>query len=164
MPSFRSLFRRIAGVFSSSSARSGAVAPAPSGAVEVSPRAIRGLTLTYAPRRDDRADAGEIGWTWVPFAERDGRGKDRPVLIVARQDADRVYAVKLTSRSRDGDREYLPIGTGPWDAQGRPSWADLDQLYSVPVHGLRRAGVALDRARFDLVARELGARYGWKRG
>ncbi|MDF2554556.1 MAG: hypothetical protein K0R60_451 [Microbacterium sp.] len=105
--------------------------------VEVDPARVRGLILSYAPRRDRRADGGEIVWTWVPYAERDGRGKDRPVLVIGRESAERVYAVKLTSRSHDDDREYVPIGAGEWDAQRRPSWVDIDQLYSVPQSALR---------------------------
>jgi mRNA-degrading endonuclease toxin of MazEF toxin-antitoxin module len=142
-----------------------ATAPSHSGTetIEVDPLRVGALTLRYAPRRDDRADAGEVVWTWVPFAERDGRGKDRPVLVVARKSADRVYAVKLTSRSHDGDREYVPIGAGDWDSQGRPSWVEVDQLYSVHQNGLRRQGSALDATRFDTVAEALGRRYRWRR-
>jgi mRNA-degrading endonuclease toxin of MazEF toxin-antitoxin module len=125
------------------------------------PEDVRDLVMSYAPNRDGRPDAGEIVWTWVPYVENDGRGKDRPVLVIARAAADRVYAVKLTSRSRDGDREFLPIGSGAWDAQGRESWVDLDQLYSVHVDGMRREAAALDRDRFSLVAGALRERYGW---
>ena len=89
--------------------------------VEVDPFAVKPLSVTYAPHRDGHADSGEIVWTWVPFAEQDGRGKDRPVLVIAQESSERVYAVKLTSRSHDGDREYVPIGAGDWDVQGRPS-------------------------------------------
>ncbi|MBZ4486350.1 type II toxin-antitoxin system PemK/MazF family toxin [Microbacterium sp. cx-55] len=131
--------------------------------VEIDPTRVSPLTLAYAPRRDARADAGEIVWTWVPYAERDGRGKDRPVLVIAGESDDRVYAVKLTSRSHDGDREYVPIGAGDWDAQGRPSWVDVDQLYSVHQRGLRRQGAPLDARRFAGVAEVLARRYGWKR-
>lgn len=129
--------------------------------IEVDPTGINDLRLSYAPDRDGDPDAGEIVWTWVPYVENDGRGKDRPVLVVAQQSADRVYAVKLTSRSRDGNREYLPIGSGPWDAERRESWVDLDQLYSVHAKGMRREAAALDRRRFDKVAAELHRRYGW---
>nr|WP_051172160.1 type II toxin-antitoxin system PemK/MazF family toxin [Microbacterium indicum] len=138
--------------------------PAPAGdvTVEVDPRSVRSLRLSYSPERDGDADAGEIVWTWVPYAENDGRGKDRPVLVVANGPAGRVYAVKFTSRSHHGDREYFALGSGPWDAQGRESWVDLDQLYSVPVDGLRREAAALDLERFTRVAAELGRRYGWR--
>lgn len=130
--------------------------------VEIDPPPASGLRISYAPDRDGDPDAGEIVWTWVPYSERDGRGKDRPVLVIGRQSAERVYAVRLTSRSRDGDRDYLSIGAGPWDAQGRPSWIDIEQLYSVHADGMRREASALDPERFARVAAALGARYGWR--
>ncbi|MFD7871004.1 type II toxin-antitoxin system PemK/MazF family toxin [Microbacterium sp. NPDC059771] len=102
-------------------------------------------------------------WTWVPYEEGDGRGKDRPVLVIGRQSDDRVYAVRMTSRPHDGDRDYLSIGSGAWDAQGRESWVDIEQLYSVHERGLRREAAALDRQRYARVASALAARYGWAR-
>ena len=132
--------------------------------VEVDPPAPDELTLAYAPERDGDPDAGEVVWTWVPYAERDGRGKDRPVLVIARQSPDRVYAVKLTSRSHDGDRDFLALGPGPWDSRGRSSWLDVDQVYSVHVDGMRREAAALDPHRFALVAGVLHNRYGWAVG
>lgn len=131
--------------------------------VEVDPQRVRDLVLEYAPDTDGDPDAGEIIWTWVPYAENNGRGKDRPVLVVARIDAERVYAVKLTSKSHDRDRDYLSIGTGAWDRERRESWVDIDQLYSVHRDGMRREAAALDRSRYDRVASILATRYGWRR-
>ncbi|MFT3799081.1 type II toxin-antitoxin system PemK/MazF family toxin [Microbacterium sp.] len=131
---------------------------------EVDPPGRDGLRITYAPQRDGDPDAGEVVWTWVPYQENDGRGKDRPVLVIGRQDADRVYAVRLTSKAHDGDRDFLPIGPGSWDSQGRPSWVDIDQLYSVHADGMRREASALDLDRFAVVAQALHARYGWAAG
>lgn len=150
----------------SSRVRSDSPAHAPHGVetIEIRPDQVRDLRLAYAPQRDGDPDAGEIVWTWVPYAENDGRGKDRPVLIIGRHSAQRVYAVKLTSKSKDGDREFLPLGAGPWDAAGRESWVDLDQLYSVHVDGMRREAAALDLDRFTRVAAVLQRRYGWSAG
>lgn len=131
---------------------------------EVTPPARNDLRITYAPDPDGDPDAGEIVWTWVPYTENDGRGKDRPVLVIARQSDDRVYAVRLTSKSHDGDRDFLAIGAGPWDSQGRPSWADVEQLYSVHTEGMRREASALDVERFVRVADALHRRYGWAVG
>ena len=39
----------------------------------------------YAPDPDGDPDPGEIVWTWVPFEDDPSQGKDRPVLVVARQ-------------------------------------------------------------------------------
>ena len=132
--------------------------------IEIVPPPTSALTISYAPDRDGDPDAGEIVWTWVPYAERDGRGKDRPVLVIGRESAERVYAVRLTSKSHDGDRDFLSIGSGDWDAQGRPSWIDIEQLYSVHAAGMRREASALDLDRFTRVASALHARYGWAVG
>lgn len=129
--------------------------------VEITPPRRDGLQISYAPDRDGEPDAGEIVWTWVPYAENDGRGKDRPVLIIGRQNSERVFAVRLTSKSHDGERDFLSIGIGPWDSQGRESWVDVEQLYSVHTDGMRREASALDRKRFSQVADALHQRYGW---
>jgi hypothetical protein len=128
---------------------------------EVAPPLASGLVITYSPHLDGDPDAGEIVWTWVPYAEHDGRGKDRPVLVIGRHDASRVYAVRLTSKSHDGERDFLAIGAGPWDSQGRPSWVDIEQLYTVHADGMRREASALDLDRFLRVAEALHQRYGW---
>jgi len=129
--------------------------------IEIEPPPAQGLRIAYHPERDGDPDGGEIVLTLVPYAERDGRGKDRPVLVIGRQDGSRVYAVRLTSKAHDGDRDFLAIGSGPWDPQGRSSWVDIEQLYSVHADGMRREASALDPDRFARVARALHARYGW---
>lgn len=146
-------------------------APADSGAdrgrargtetVRIDPDLITDLRVAYAPQRDGAPDAGEIVWTWVPYEENDGRGKDRPVLVIGRESADRVFAVRMTSQPHDGERDYLSIGTGAWDSQGRESWVDIEQLYSVHERGLRREAAVLDRRRYDRVGAALTRRYGW---
>ena len=136
----------------------------PAATVEVTPPAAHALRITYAPDHDGDPDAGEIVWTWVPYSENDGRGKDRPVLVIARHTGDRVYAVRLTSKAHDADRDFLAIGTGEWDAQSRPSWVDIDQLYSVHRDGMRREASALDPERFARIADALHGRYGWIAG
>lgn len=129
--------------------------------VRIDPSRIRDLQVAYSPQRDGAPDAGEIVWTWVPYEENDGRGKDRPVLVIGRQSAERVYAVRMTSKPHDGDRDYLSIGTGAWDSQGRESWVDVEQLYSVHERGLRREAAVLDRRRYDRVGTALTQLYGW---
>jgi len=133
-----------------------------SATIEITPPAAADLRISYEPSRDGDPDAGEVVWTWVPYAENDGRGKDRPVLVIGRESAKRVYAVRLTSKAHDGDRDFLSIGSGPWDSQGRPSWVDIEQLYSVHADGMRREAAALDLTRFARVAQALQKRYGWR--
>jgi hypothetical protein len=69
----------------------------------------------------------------------------------------------LSSRQdRAGDREWVSVGTGAWDRQGRESFARLDRVLEVDEHGIRREGAVLGRDRFERVARELRERYGWR--
>ncbi len=131
--------------------------------VRIDPDRIQDLKVDYSPSKDGAPDSGEVIWTWVPYEENDGRGKDRPVLVIGRHSAARVYAVRMTSKAHDRDRDYLSIGSGGWDSQGRESWVDIEQLYSVHEKGMRREAAILDRKRYDRVAVALVERYGWAR-
>ncbi|WP_219813439.1 type II toxin-antitoxin system PemK/MazF family toxin [Rathayibacter sp. AY1E8] len=126
--------------------------------VEVDPSRLRGVRLGYAPTPDGDPDPGEVVWTWVPYEEDDGRGKDRPVLVLAVEKSGTVLAVRLSSKEHS---DYLAVGTGGWDPDGRPSWVDPERVFRVHPAGMRREGAALERARYDAVARVLTARYGW---
>jgi hypothetical protein len=130
--------------------------------VEVDARRIGSVRTAYTPQTDGDADPGEIVWTWVPYEERDGRGKDRPVLVVATEAGGTVLAVQLTSQEHPGRTEYLPIGTGSWDGRHRPSFANVDRVFRVHQTGMRREAAALDARRFAPVRAALIARYGWR--
>ena len=134
----------------------------PGATVQVDPARLRRVRLGYAPSRDGEPDPGEIVWTWVPYEENDGRGKDRPVVIVAASHAGEWLAVQLTSKAHDADRDYVSLGSGDWDASGRPSWARIDRLFRVRTDGMRREAAALDAPRFERVAAALATRYGWR--
>src|ERR1700749_4488442 len=55
----------------------------PDATVEVDPHRIGPVRMSYSPQTDGAPDPGEVVWTWVPFEENDGRGKDRPGLVGA---------------------------------------------------------------------------------
>jgi hypothetical protein len=125
------------------------------------PTAHRARKVAYAPDLDGRADPGEIVWTWVVFEDDPTRGKDRPVLVVGR---DRNILLGLMLSSQDhhrGDRNWVGIGNGSWDYEGRASWVRLDRVLDVPEEGIRREGAILERAMFDAVAARLRAEYSW---
>ncbi|AMB58322.1 type II toxin-antitoxin system PemK/MazF family toxin [Microterricola viridarii] len=86
------------------------------------------VTMRYRPNVDGNLDPGEIVWTWVPYEEHDGRGKDRPVLIVAGGSGTALLAVQLTSKGHDGDPEQVAIGSGSWDSSGRAGWVKIDRV------------------------------------
>lgn len=151
---------------------SGRRRPAPTELAEASPgrygphattqtRDFGAVRTSYNPHVDGDPDPGEIVWTWVPFEENDGRGKDRPVLVVAREPAGTLLAVQLSSRPHD-DVEWIPIGSGPWDNEGRASWVDVSRVLRVRPDGMRREAAALDREPFDSVIAALRQRHGWR--
>ncbi len=133
----------------------------PSATVEVDPNRIGKVRMTYSPSRDGAPDPGEIVWTWVPFEERDGRGKDRPVLVVAAEPAGTFLAVQLTSKQHQG-ADYVPIGSGAWDSAGRPSWVNIDRVFRVHAAGMRRETAGLPASSFGVVEARLRQRYGWR--
>jgi hypothetical protein len=138
------------------------------------PRPVRGERspgvpdVAYGPHADGLPDPGEVVWAWVPFDEGDGRGKDRPVLVIGRRGST-LLALQLSSQDHDRDaadearhgRRWTDIGTGAWDRQGRPSEVRLDRLLELDPGSVRREGAALDRARFDRVVAEARAVQGW---
>jgi len=133
----------------------------PSATIEVDPRQIGAVRMTYAPATDDAPDPGEVVWTWVPFEERDGRGKDRPVLVVAAERTGTYLAVQLTSKPHQGDAEFVPIGSGKWDSAGRPSWVNIDRVFRLHQVGMRRETAGLPPAAYAAVEARLRQRYGW---
>jgi PemK-like, MazF-like toxin of type II toxin-antitoxin system len=125
------------------------------------PTAYRARRLVYSPNLDGRADPGEIVWTWVTYEDDPTRGQDRPVLVVGR---DRSTLLGLMMSSQEGhaaDRDWVGIGCGSWDDDGRPSWVRLDRVLDVPEEGIRREGAILERAMFDIVASRLRSDYSW---
>ena len=140
----------------------GAGRSGPDATVELDPSAVRRPGWGYAPKSDGALDPGEIVWTWVPFEERDGRGKDRPVLVVATLDHGAVLAIQLTSSDHTGDADYVPLGVGPWDGDRRPSWAAIDRVFRVSPQGVRREGMFVDAVRHRLVEAALRRRHGWR--
>lgn len=117
----------------------------------------RGLRPSYAPQPDGDPDPGEIVWTWVPYVENDGRGKDRPVLILARIDADTTAGCYLSTKDHRG---FVPIGSGPWDSKGRESFLSPERLLRVTHDGMRREGTVLPRERFEPAVAEVLRRHG----
>ncbi len=157
---------RLAGAATSrrSASRRGSPAPGP----RRQPSRSDVPDVEYRPRDDDRPDPGEIVWAWVPYDEGDGRGKDRPVLVIGRRDDDLV-GLQLSSQDHDLDaadearrgRFRTDIGTGAWYRQGRPSEVRLDRLLVLDPSRVRREGAALDRERFDRVVAEARRVQGW---
>ena len=119
----------------------------------------------YSPDLDGDPDPGEVVWTWVPYEEDPGRGKDRPVLIVGR-DGRWLLGLMLSTvdhdaQPRHGDETWVDIGSGDWDTRRRASEIRVDRIIRVDPHAVRREGAVLDLPRFDLVTGSLADARGW---
>lgn len=112
------------------------------------------INFEYSPSLDGDADPGEIVWTWVPFEEDHSQGKDRPVLLVGR-DGEYLLALMMTSKDHNNrehaDPNYLDIGSGPWDPQGRASEVKLNRVIRVRPDSMRREGAIMPEDTFRLI-------------
>lgn len=116
------------------------------------------LVIAYEPRPDGNADPGEVVWGWVPYEDDPSQGKDRPIVVVGRWGSD-LAGVPLTSKARPGEPDRVPVGTGGWDAERRPSYAVVDRLLRLRATSVRREGSSLDRAAFDRVTAAVADRH-----
>ena len=149
-----------------SSAKSAAKSSAPKPSAPASTGASNGsdypgdyrdmINFEYSPSLDGDADPGEIVWTWVPFEEDHSQGKDRPVLLVGR-DGEYLLALMMTSKDHNNrehaDSNYLDIGSGPWDPQGRASEVKLNRVIRVRPDAMRREGAIMPEDTFRLIER-----------
>lgn len=114
------------------------------------------INFEYSPSLDGDADPGEIVWTWVPFEEDHSQGKDRPVILVGR-DGEYLLALMMTSKDHNNrehaDSNYLDIGSGPWDLQGRASEVKLNRVIRVRPDSMRREGAIMPEDTFRLIER-----------
>ena len=146
----------------SASTRSASTASASAGSDY--PGDYRGMiNFEYSPSLDGDADPGEIVWTWVPFEEDHSQGKDRPVLLVGR-DGEYLLALMMTSKDHNNrehaDSNYLDIGSGPWDPQGRASEVKLNRVIRVRPDSMRREGAIMPEDTFRLIERAWTRRNG----
>lgn len=120
------------------------------------------MNIAYDPHPDGEPDPGEVVWTWVAYEDDPTQGKDRPVVLIAR-DGEQLVALMMTSVDHDRDmageeaagRYWYNLGSGPWDSKGRPSEVRLDRFLMVDPADVRREGSVLDEPRFDALVAAL---------
>lgn len=118
----------------------------------------------FAARTDDQAQPGEVVWAWVPYEEDHNKGKDRPVLVVGRDDP-WLLALPMTSVDHDLDedqersagRHWIDVGKGAWDRRRRPSEARVDRVVRVHPESVRRQGGSVSRTVYQAVIEAIAA-------
>ncbi len=116
--------------------------------------------MEYRPQADDRAQPGEVIWTWVPFEEDHSQGKDRPVLVICELSDGTLLGLPLTSKDHDRDkaqenatgRYWMNLGPGAWDRDHRESEVRLDRVIQIDPTTIRRISVSIDQDLFNRVA------------
>lgn len=108
-----------------------------------------GVVIEYSPNLDGDPDPGEVVWTWVAYEDDPSQGKDRPVVIIGRH-GKYLAGVPLTSKRHDNEMQ-VAVGTGPWDREGRTSYAKVERVLDVDPNQVRREGAVLSRRYFDKV-------------
>jgi hypothetical protein len=122
------------------------------------------VDISYRPAANGAADPGEVVWAWVPYEDDPAQGKDRPVLVIA-ADGESVLGLPMTSKDhdRDADQEaragrlWMDVGSGPWDARGRPSEVRLNRVLTLTAAAVRREGAAIDPKVFAAVVAAMEA-------
>jgi PemK-like, MazF-like toxin of type II toxin-antitoxin system len=105
------------------------------------------VIIEYSPHLDGDPDPGEVVWTWVPYEEDPKQGKDRPVVIIGTK-GKLLLGVPLTSKPHHNELQVV-VGAGPWDREGRVSYAKVERLLEVDPALVRREGAVLERQHFD---------------
>ena len=117
------------------------------------------LEVSYAPEAEGEPDPGEVVWTYVSYEDDPSQGKDRPVAVIG-WDGPVLGVVQLTSKDHRRN-DCVPIGTGDWDREHRPSFAKIDRILRVKPADVRREGAVLAEDRFNNLIKALRAMHGW---
>ncbi|MDO5747086.1 MAG: type II toxin-antitoxin system PemK/MazF family toxin [Actinomycetaceae bacterium] len=112
-------------------------------------------SFSYTPHPDGLPDPGEVVWTWIPYEDNPTIGKDRPVLILARQ-REWLVVAQMTSKDHHTNdhhqgpsgRYWYDVGTGGWDKRKRASEVRIDRLLQVRPDDVRREGASINRETF----------------
>lgn len=118
--------------------------------------------IFYTPDVDGQADPGEVVWFWAPADAPSDPPQERAMLVVGRSRRRDVLGLLISPNQKHSDDEnWMEIGVGYWDPEGRPSWVRLDHIIEVPESALRREGALFPRGRFERVASALRSHFGW---
>ncbi|MBG6122114.1 type II toxin-antitoxin system PemK/MazF family toxin [Corynebacterium aquatimens] len=125
--------------------------------IEVIPTATMSRNIFYAPDMDGQAESGEVVW----FSPPTDPPQERSMLVVGRDRHEVLGLLISANENHTDDEDWLPIGSGEWQASGTPCWVRLDKVLSIPEDNVRRRGTLFPPRRFERIADSLRKRFDW---
>lgn len=116
--------------------------------------------IFYAPDMDGQADPGEIVWADIHTHHGETLDK-RAVLIIGRKDHTLLAMLISSNDEHANQKNWLEVGSGPWDPAGRESWIRVDKILQIPESLIQRRGAAMPERRYERIANYLRSTYGW---
>ncbi|MCQ9353232.1 type II toxin-antitoxin system PemK/MazF family toxin [Corynebacterium sp. 153RC1] len=117
--------------------------------------------IVYAPDMDGKVDPGEVVWFWAPIDSRTKELTERAMVVIGRTGEHVLGLVTSTDPDHGEEYNWIDIGAGPWDGEGRQSWVRVDRVVQVPEYSIRREGAVLPQHRFERIANRLRTDFGW---
>ena len=125
------------------------------------PTAALARNIFYAPDMDGQADPGEVVWIRIQQPDNPEGAVDRAILVIGRARQTMLGLLISPAQEHADEDNWLGIGSGAWDEQGRPCFVRMDTTLEVAESTIRRQGAVLPRRRFERVASVLRSVYGW---
>ncbi|MBF4553937.1 type II toxin-antitoxin system PemK/MazF family toxin [Corynebacterium sp. DSM 45110] len=116
--------------------------------------------VMYAPDMDGQADPGEVIWNYLR-TQKGGDLQLRSILIVGRQKHTLLGLLISANPEHAHKHNWMRIGSGPWDREGRESYVCLDKVLEIPESQIQRRGVSMPERRFERIAAALRSDFGW---
>ena len=129
--------------------------------ISVEPTEARPRTVFFAPDLDGQADSGEVVWVWAPADGPNKPPQERAVLVIGRTRTTVLCLLISPNPQHANEDNWLDIGSGEWDEQGRPCWVRMDRVLEIPEEQVRRMGTLFPERRFGRIANRLRGTYHW---
>lgn len=112
--------------------------------------------LYYAPTMDGQAEPGEVVWLDV-----NGCSEAKSILVIGRTKRSLLGQLITPNPDLSQSYDWMDIGSGVWDKEGRTCWLRLDKIIEVSESGIQRRGATLSPHLFERIASHMREKYGW---
>lgn len=121
----------------------------------------RPRSVFFTPDMDGQVDSGEVVWVCTPGETAHCAPQERAILVIARTRTEVIGLLISPNPQHTTEDNWLEIGTGEWDEDGRECWIRMDRVIEVPETQIRRQGTLFPPRRFERIANQLRTEYHW---